>query len=145
MQLKKNGLLAVAAMAALCAAPSVVTPRAAHAQAAPLIGVVDEDKLGEKYTAYRTAIEALDKRAQGIDTQLAARELLSEAQGATFDALAIKATRTPAEETQFQALVKAGNDLRAEYMGLLPKSSRTPEENKRVKSIEDQARVNAPK
>lgn len=146
MQLKKGGPLAAIVIAALCAAPSAIAPRAAHAQAAaPLIGIVDEDKLAEKYTAYRTAIEALDKRAQSVDEQLAARELLSEAQGTTFDTLAPKATLTAAEDTQFKDLLKSGNDLRAEYMGLLPKATRTPAETARIKTIEDQARANAPK
>ncbi|HEX8552894.1 MAG TPA: OmpH family outer membrane protein [Abditibacteriaceae bacterium] len=142
---KKTGLWAVIVMGTLCAAPSAIAPRAAHAQAAPLVGVVDEDKLAEKYTAYRSAIEALDKRAQGLDAQLAARELLADAQGTTFDTLIAKTTRTPAEETQFQNLIKSGNDLRAEYMGLLPKATRTATESARVKTLEDAARGNAGK
>lgn len=144
MQLKKNGSLAVmVVMSALCAAPSLMAT--AHADTPPLIGVVDEDKLGEKYTAYRTEIEKLDKKAQGIDDQLAAREFMSDAQGTTFDTLAIKATRTPAEETQFQGLLKAGIDLRTQYMALLPKATRTDAETKLVKSTEDQVRANAAK
>jgi Skp family chaperone for outer membrane proteins len=146
MQLKKSGLLAALVFSVCCAAPSIMAPRVAQAQAAaPLIGIVDEDKLAEKYTAYRTAIEALDKRAQGLDEQLAARELLSDAQGTNFDTLSAKATRNADEEKQLQALVKAGNDVRAEYMGLLPKGTRTEAETKRVKEIEDRARANAPK
>ena len=146
MQLKKGGPLAAIVIAALCFAPSAIGPRAAHAQGAvPIIGIVDEDKLAEKYTAYRTAIEALDKRAQSVDLQLTARELLTDADGAAFDALVVKAARTPAEETQLQGLMKTGNDLRAEYMGLLPKAQRTPAETARIKALEDQARNTAPK
>lgn len=146
MQLKKSGLLAALVFSVWCAAPSVIAPRVAQAQAAvPLIGVVDEDKLAEKYTAYRAAIEALDKRAQGLDQQLAARELLSDAQGTNFDTLSAKATRTADEEKQLQDLIKTGNDVRAEYMGLLPNANRTEVQTKRVKEVEDRARANAPK
>jgi len=146
MQLKKNGSVAVlVVMSALCAAPSAMAPAAVRADAPPLIGVVDEDKLGEKYTAYRTEIEKLDKKAQAIDDQLAAREFLSDVQGASFDTLAVKATRTPAEETQFKGLAKAGMDQRVEYMNLLPKSTRTDAETKKVKATEDQVRTNAAK
>ena len=142
---KKTGLWAVVAMSALSFAPQVIAPPSANAQAAALVGVVDEDKLAEKYTAYRSAIEAIDKRAQALDTQLAARELLSDTQGTSFDTLIVSPTRTPAQETQLQTLIKAGQDLRAEYTGLIAKAARTPAEETRIKTLVGLASTNATK
>ncbi|HEX8834859.1 MAG TPA: OmpH family outer membrane protein [Abditibacteriaceae bacterium] len=146
MKLSKRsvGLSALLGLCLMTVAPSGAMQQA-HAQATPVIGVVDEDKLAERYTAYRDAIAKLDKRAQELDSQLSARELLNDAEGKTFDELIVKATRTPAEQTQLTNLVKIGTDRRAEYMGLLPKATRTDVENARVKSLETQARDNATK
>jgi Skp family chaperone for outer membrane proteins len=117
----------------------------AAAAQAYAFGVVDEDKLAEKYTAYRDAVAVLDKKAQNLDSQLAARELLTDDEGKSFDALILKPTRTAAEEDTLKKLVDAGTGRRAEYTGLLARATRTDVENARIKTLEDQAKANGPK
>ncbi|HEX8465159.1 MAG TPA: hypothetical protein VF627_11130 [Abditibacterium sp.] len=108
------------------------------------IGVVDEDKLADGYKKYKDAVDAIDKRAQSLDSQIPARELLAEDEGKSFDTLIVKASMTPAENTQFQSLIKAGMDKRAEYMGLLGKPNRSETENARIKTFQDQMSKNGP-
>jgi Skp family chaperone for outer membrane proteins len=109
------------------------------------MGVIDEDRLAEGYTSYREAVAKLDKQAEEVDSQLAARELMNETEGKTFDELAVKAKRTPEEAAKFAALVKGGTDRRAEYMGLLPIAKKTEQQEARIKVLEDLARTNAAK
>lgn len=122
---------------------STVAPRIAHAQTVA-IGVVDEDKLADGYKKYKDAVDAIDKRAQSLDSQIPAREYLSDEEGKQFDALIVKAAPTPAETAQLDALIKSGMDKRASFMGLIGKSNRTPEETTQMKAMQDQAARNAP-
>ncbi len=125
------------------AAPLTFAPQVAHAQAIT-VGVIDEDKLADGYKKYKDAVEAVDKRAQSLDGQIPAREHLSDEEGKKFDALIVKSSPTPQENTELQALIKSGMDKRATYMGLIGKATRTPEENTQMKALQDQAARNAP-
>lgn len=131
-----------AAMVALCLMGAMGTmDRAAHAQQLA-IGVVDEDKLAEGYTKYKEAITKLDKRVQGLDEQLRARELLEDAEGKRFDELVIKADRNKADEDALQALVRTGLDRRAEFIKLSGNAARTEADNARMKKLQEQANKN---
>ncbi|PQV65246.1 Outer membrane protein (OmpH-like) [Abditibacterium utsteinense] len=125
------------------AATSTLTPQVAHAQNV-MVGVVDEDKLADGYKKYKAAVDAIDKRAQNLDSQIPAREHLSDEEGKTFDGLIVKVSPTPAENTQLAALIKSGMDKRATFMGLIGKATRTPEETTQMKALQDQAARNAP-
>ncbi len=120
---------------------STLAPRAVHAQALS-VGVVDEDKLAEGYKKYKDAVEAIDKRAQSLDSQIPAREYLSDDEGKTFDTLIIKPTPTAAESAQLQAIIKTGMDKRAQFMGLIGKSARSEAETAQMKAMQDQAARN---
>lgn len=122
---------------------AVVAPRAAHAQAVSM-GVVDEDKLADGYKKYKDAVEAIDKRAQNLDSQIPAREYLSDEEGKQFDTLILVAAPSAPQTTQLQTTIKSGMDKRAAFMGLIGKSNRTPEETARMKAMQDQAARNAP-
>jgi Skp family chaperone for outer membrane proteins len=122
---------------------SVLTPRVAHAQGVT-VGVVDEDKLADGYKKYKDAVEAIDKRAQALDSQIPARELLSDDEGKQFDTLIALPTPTAAQTTQLQGLVKTGMDKRATYMGLVGKASRTDAETTQMKGMQDQMTKNGP-
>ena len=125
------------------AASSAFAPQVAHAQNV-MVGVVDEDKLADGYKKYKAAVDAIDKRAQSLDSQIPAREHLSDEEGKTFDALIVKTNPTPAENAQLDALIKSGMDKRATFMGLIGKATRTPEETAQMKALQDQAARNAP-
>lgn len=124
-------------------ATTAVTPRAAHAQNAA-IGVVDEDKLADGYKKYKDAVDAIDKRAQSLDSQIPARELLSDEEGKSFDTLIALPNPTPAQSSQLTTLVKTGMDKRATYMGLVGKANRTDAETKEMKAMQDQMTKNGP-
>jgi Skp family chaperone for outer membrane proteins len=143
-------LMAIGLMANVASAQNAPTGGAATAgtvTGVPAIGmgVIDEDRLAEGYTSYRAAAAQLDKQAEEVDNQLAARELMNETEGKTFDELALKPKRTPEENTRLAALIKSGNDRRTEYMGLLPIAQKTEQQNARIKVLEDLARSNAAK
>ncbi len=125
------------------AAVSTTAPRTAHAQAIS-VGVVDEDKLADGYKKYKDAVDAIDKRAQNLDSQIPAREYLSDDEGKEFDTLITKMNPTPAENTRLQTVIKTGMDKRAAFMGLIGKSNRTTEETARMKAMQDQSARNAP-
>jgi Skp family chaperone for outer membrane proteins len=108
------------------------------------VGVVDEDKLADGYKKYKDAVEVIDKRAQSLDSQIPARELLDETEGKSFDTLIVKPNMSATENTQFLALVKSGMDKRAEYMGLIGKAERSATENARIKVLQDQMTKNGP-
>lgn len=124
-------------------ATSVVAPRPAQAQAIA-IGVVDEDKLADGYKKYKDAVDAIDKRAQDLDSQIPAREYLSDDEGKQFDALIIKASPSAAESASLQTLIKTGMAKRATFMGLVGKSNRTAEETTQMKAMQDQSARNTP-
>ena len=117
----------------------------AQAQALPsTVGVVDEDKLADGYKQYQTAISDLDKRAQGLDTKIPAREYLNDTEGKAFDSIIVLSTLSPAQQAQLDGLVKTGNDRKAEYIGLVGNANRTPADNARLKELQDIAAKNGP-
>jgi Skp family chaperone for outer membrane proteins len=126
----------------VCAA-TTIAPQAAHAQATG-IGVVDEDKLADGYKKYKDAVDAIDKRAQSLDSQIPARELLNDEQGKSFDTLIALPNPTADQSTKLKALVDAGMENRATYMGLVGKANRTPEETTKMKAMQDQMTKNGP-
>lgn len=131
-----------AALVALCLSGAVATT-VGPAQAQQIaIGVVDEDKLAEGFTKYRDAIAKLDKRVQGLDEQLRARELLEDAESKRFDELVIKAERNKGDEDALQALVRAGLDRRAEFIKLSGTATRSEADNARIKKLQEQAAKN---
>ncbi len=131
-----------AALVVLCLSGVMGTAvRPAHAQQIA-IGVVDEDKLAEGFTKYRDAIAKLDKRVQGLDEQLRARELLEDAEAKRFDELVVRDNRNKGDEDALQALVRAGLDRRAEFIKLSGTATRTEADNARIKKLQEQASKN---
>lgn len=125
---------------------TTVAPRVAHADAAATlaVGVVDEDKLADGYKKYKDAVDAIDKRAQGLDAQIPAREFLSDDEGKTFDTLIVLPAPTAAQSTQLQALIKSGMDKRAGFMSLVGKATRSEAETTQMKALQDQMTKNGP-
>lgn len=115
--------------------------RVAHAQA-PAIGVVDEEKLGQSYTKYKTAVSAIEKRAQGLDEQLNARLLLNADEGKRFDTLIANMNRSGAEDADLKRFVDTGAARQIEYQGLVGKANKSDDDNKRMKALETQAAEN---
>lgn len=119
--------------------------RVAHAQpVSNSVGVVDEEKLADGYKLYQTAIGDLDKRAQGLDAKIPAREYLDAGEGKAFDSVIVLATLSPAQQTQLDGLVKTGTDRKAEFLGLIGKASRTPADDARLKVLQDMSSKNGP-
>ncbi|HEX9998563.1 MAG TPA: OmpH family outer membrane protein [Abditibacterium sp.] len=127
----------------LCGFAAVVSPQIALAQPVAM-GVVDEDKLAEGYKKYKEAIEIIDKRAQSLDSQIPAREFLSDEEGKNFDALIVVVTPTADQNTKLQNLIKIGMDKRANFMGLIGKATRTEQETAQMKALQDQMTKNGP-
>jgi Skp family chaperone for outer membrane proteins len=123
-----------------------VAPVAARAQAAaPLaVGVVDEDKLADGYKKYTDAVDAIDKRAQSLDSQIPAREFLSDEEGKSFDALIVVPSPTADQSAKLQALIKSGMDKRAGFMSLVGKATRSEAETTQMKGLQDQMTKNGP-
>ena len=128
-----------------CALAYLPVAPVAHAQALPAsVGVVDEEKLADGYKLYQTAIGDLDKRAQGLDAKIPAREYLNDTEGKAFDSIIVLDKLSPAQQTQLDGLVKTGNDRKAEFLGLIGNASRTPANNTRLKELQDMASKNGP-
>ena len=128
----------------LCACLLLSTSFASIAQAQKIsIGVVDEDKLAQGYTKYREAIVALDQQAQKLDGQLEARELLRDDELKRFDILVAKETRTAAENTELDNIVKGGVAKRAELIGLIGKNNRSKDDEKRLEELNNITGANA--
>ena len=136
--------LGVAAAFAIVPALVPALPFAYAQTTASTVGVVDEDKLADGYKAYQNAIADLDKRAQGLDAKIPAREYLNEGEGKVFDSLIVLPTLSPAQQTQLDGLVKTGTDRKAEFLGLMGNASRTPKDNARLKELQDMASKNGP-
>ena len=135
----------LATLGLTCALAYLPATPVAHAQALPsTVGVVDEEKLADGYKLYQTAIGELDKRAQGLDTKIPAREYLNETEGKAFDSVVVLSKLSPAQQTQLDGLVKTGNDRKAEFLGLIGKADRTPADNTRLKELQDMASKNGP-
>ena len=135
----RGGVLA--ALLACVLSANIGTARAADP--AIKIGVLDEVKLGEGYTKYRSEMDDLDRRAKAVQTQVVARRFLNPAEGTRFDDLAKKPTRTPAEETEFQAVVKTGNDRISSYTTLSGQATLSEAEKASLKDMQDYQKNNA--
>jgi len=107
------------------------------------IGVLDESKLSDSYTKYQDAMKVIDQKAQSLDEQLKARDLLNADEGAKFDTLIQKSTRTADEQAQLDALLKSGNDRRAEILALSGKATRTDAETKRITELQTTLKSNS--
>ena len=119
--------------------PCLVTATKAHAadkNEAVTLGVLDEDQLSNGYIKYQDAMKQIDQKAQDLDQQLKARDLLNADEGAKFDTLMLKSNRTVDEQTQLDALIKSGNDRRAELLALSGKATRTDAENARITDLQ---------
>lgn len=139
----QNKALYIKAILSLCAIIGAFTSTTvARAADAVVVGVLDESKLGKDFVKYRSELDDLSKRAVVYDAQLDAREVLSDAEGKRFDELIAKKTRTPAEETEFQALIKTGADRRKDMSGLIGKAQRTPDEETRLKTVQSSMLTN---
>jgi len=119
---------------------------AARAQNVTL-GIVDEDKVGDKYEKFIKAISGLDEQARDLDrAKMPAREFLNEGQGSRFDELVLKSVAgvlTAAETAELQSLVEAGMARRNEWTGLVSRANKTEAENKRIKELQDMAAKNS--
>ncbi len=118
--------------------------KAAQAQAAPIIGVVDGEKINNNFPKLKAALDVIEKRKQALRSQLDGRVFLAEADTKSFDALILKPTRTAAEDTQLAALAKKGNDRRDEYNALVAKANKSADDTARIKAIEDESQKTAP-
>ena len=128
-----------------CAVTFVPAAPVARAQALPTtVGVVDEDKLADGYKAYQTAIADVDKRAQGLDAKIPAREYLNETEGKAFDSIIVLPTLAASQQTQLDGLVKTGTDRRTEFLNLIGKENRTPADDARLKELQAIATRNGP-
>lgn len=107
------------------------------------IGVLDETKLSENYTKYQDAMKVIDQKAQNLDEQLKARDLLNADEGTKFDTLIIKKDRTADEQTQLDALIKSGHDRRAELLALSGKATRSDDETKRITELQTSLKSNS--
>ncbi len=118
---------------------------AAHAQNMAL-GVVDEDRVGDKYEQFIKAITGLDEQARELDREkMPAREFLDEAQGARFDILVLKSVAgvlKANEGAELQGLVDTGKKRRDEWTGLLSLANKTGKEA-RIKELQDLAAKNS--
>ncbi len=140
-RLRTLPLLATLGLASACVLVPTLT--IAQTQAIPsTVGVVDEDKLADGYKAYQNAIADLDKRAQGLDAKIPAREYLNDTEGKAFDSLVVLSTLAPSQQTQLDGLVKTGTDRKAEFLGLIGNANRTPANNARLKELQDIATKN---
>jgi len=125
-------------------APASPLSRPALAQAAPVVGVVDGEKINNNFPKLKAALDAIEKRKQALRSQLDGRVFIAEADTKRFDELILKAPRTPAEDTELDALAKKGNDRRTEYNALIAKAQKSDADNARIKSIEDESQRTAP-
>ena len=118
--------------------------RAAQAQAAPVIGVVDGEKINSNFPKLKAALEGIEKRKQTLRTQLDGRVFLAEADTKGFDTLILKAGRSEAEEGQLNALAKKGAERRDEYNALFAKATKSAADSARLKAIEEESQKTAP-
>jgi Skp family chaperone for outer membrane proteins len=107
------------------------------------VGILDESRLGEGYTKYRGEVDALNKRAADLDAQLDAREVMNDADGKRFDALIFKKPRTTAEDNELQSLIKTGTERRKDRDSLVAQAARTPDQEARLKAMQDNMKANA--
>lgn len=134
---KKNRV--VVALVALLMMGALSRPSFAQA---PQIGVVDMEKLAQNYKRYTEADTRVKQQIQTLNDQLNVRKMLDATESARFDELIVKQSRSKAEEDAFAALVKSGQDRNAEHIGLVGKATRTPEEEARLKVLNDQNAAN---
>jgi Skp family chaperone for outer membrane proteins len=116
----------------------------ARAADAPAIGVLDEVRLGDGYTKYRTAVDELNQRAKKLEEQLRARAVLNETEGKRFDEIFSKPEPTPDETAELETLIKTGVERGKTYLDLTGKASRTPDEDKLIKEVESNKKANEP-
>jgi len=131
----------VLAAALLVGSFSANVPTVYAADAVVKIGVLDEVKLGEGYTKYRSEMDDLDRRAKVVQAQVSARRFLSATEGTRFDALN-KPARTPAEETEFGALIKTGNERITSYGTLSGQATLSDAEKTSFKNMQDYQKAN---
>lgn len=148
-RLRPARLVLRASLAALMLGAPAVLPgspllRVAQAQAAPVIGVVDGEKINNNFPKLKAALETIEKRKQTLRSQLDGRVFLAEADTKGFDTLILKANRSGEEETQLSALAKKGSDRRDEYNALLAKANKSAADTARIKAIEDESQKTAP-
>lgn len=136
--------LAVLALGAPIVLPGSPLVHVAQAQAAPIIGVVDGEKINSNFPKLKAALEGIEKRKQTLRSQLDGRVFLAEADTKTFDALILKANRSEAEEGQLSALAKKGAARRDEYNALFAKATKSAADTTRIKAIEDESQKTAP-
>lgn len=144
MKLKKNDVRQICwkiLFLALFAAFSVSAVKPVHAADIKL-GVLDEGKLSDEYTSFQEAMQAIDQRAQNLDEQLKARDLLDAKEGERFDTLIIKLELSEDEQKELDGLLKSGNDRRNDLQSLSGKASRTDEDNARVEELRNILRTN---
>jgi len=141
----RRPLLGVLAALSLLSTVSTIHPAPAAAQGQTIqIGVVDEDKLADGFKKYADAVAAIDKRAQGLDAKIPAREFLSPDEGRPFDTLIVKSSLSSSESAQLDDLVKTGTARRAQYLGLVGKALRTDPETTQMQTLQGYSTANGP-
>ena len=143
-QLTARAGLAVLALGAPILLPNSPLVRVAQAQTAPVIGVVDGEKINNNFPKLKAALENIEKRKQTLRAHLDGRVFLAEADTKTFDPLILKANRTPAEDEQLATLAKKGGMRRDEYNALFAKETKSDADKARIKAIEDESQKTAP-
>ena len=126
MKLQSTKKFGGAFVACVMAVGLTLNAGASRAADGHTIGVLDEARLGEGYTKYRSAMEDLNSRAKASDAEILARRFLAPTETKRFDELAAKkATRSAADETEFQAMVTSAGEHAKEYSGLMGKPAMT--------------------
>jgi Skp family chaperone for outer membrane proteins len=126
---KRSGKMAAVMMLCLAAAGSTVAPRAVQAQTLA-IGVVDEDKLGDGFVKFKTAVTSLNDRAKnGLERQ------------AEYIRINGNATRTDADKARLKQLTDMGVANISKYQTLSDKlfSSLKQQQDNITKQYIDQA------
>lgn len=138
---KSRHFLAALGACTMALGMAIATPQVRAADA-PSIGILDEVKLGDGFTKYRTAVDELNLRAKKLEAQLRARAVLDETDGKRFDELFNKPEPTEKETTELDSLIKTGTERGKSYLDLSGKASRTPDEDKLIKDVETNKKAN---
>lgn len=138
--MKLKSCHAIFALAALCATSwmnAATKPLAAQPAAAITVGVVDDEKVSEKYDKYNAAFDALKKRGDDIEELANTRALLKDDEATGYEPLITKAAPTADELIKIAAFTKTANERRNEYRDLNGKVAKTEADTKRIKELSD--------
>jgi len=115
---------------------ALAQPAPAASQAAASVGVIDEDKLNENYSQFKTAMDDFEKRRVQLRDQVSAGVFLPAASTKRFGELLLNEKRSTVEQTELDGLIKTGTGLKIEYETLASKTAPSDADTTRIKQIE---------